>query len=70
MGRLADAVTARIAELIAQKSIVRARADVELAAVQAQIDTLMEIDAALKKEPSLEGLYLKALPLRLGLPQE
>jgi hypothetical protein len=70
VGRLSDAVTKRIAELIAQKSIVLARADVEIAAVQEQIDTLMEIDAALAKEPGLEDLYLKALPLRLGLPQE
>jgi hypothetical protein len=63
-------VTKRIAEVSAQQGVVRARADAEIAALQVQVDTLLEIDAALKKEPDLEVLYLKAIGLKLGLPQE
>lgn len=70
VGKFADAVTARIVELSAQQALIRSRADAEIDAVQEQIDTLIEIDAALTKEPALEPLYLKALSLKLGLPQE
>jgi hypothetical protein len=65
----AEAVTKRIVELTALQGEIQARADREKAAVQTQIDTLIEIDAALKKDAGLEPLYLKALGLNLGLTQ-
>ena len=70
MGRLADAVTKRIAEISAQQVTVQTRAATEIAALQVQADTLAEIDAALRRDPALEVLYLKAIGLKLGLPQE
>jgi hypothetical protein len=64
-----DRVTKRIAELSALQGELQARADKEKALVQSQINALVDIQTALQKDPALEGLYLKALALNLGLQE-
>lgn len=61
---------ARKQELQDQRAVIQRRADVEIAAIQDRIDTLVEIEDALNKDSSLETLYTKARSLDLGLSQE
>ena len=65
MGKVLTRVTQRIVELTAQQGVIQARADAAKAAVQVQINTLVEIEAAMTADPALEALYVKATALKL-----
>lgn len=66
---LSDVIQKRIAELTAHQGEIQARADKEKAAVQVQINALIDADAALAKDPTIETVYLKLAQLKL-LPQQ
>ncbi len=69
VARFHTAVQARIVELSAQQGRNSARAQQENAAIQAQIDALIQIDAALTANPALEQLYLTAQSLNLRIEE-
>lgn len=64
-----SAVQARIVELSAQQGRNTTRAQAENAAIQAQIDALMQIDAAITANPALEQLVLTAQQLNLRIQE-
>lgn len=55
----------RIAELSAHQAEIQARADKEKAAVQEQINALIEAHDMLEKDPQVEAVYLKLAALKL-----
>lgn len=55
----------RIAELSAHQAEIQERADKEKAAVQEQINALIEAHDMLEKDPQVEAVYLKLAALKL-----
>lgn len=62
---LTERIQQRIVELTAHQAEIRGRADKEIAAVQEQINALIDAQALIEKDPTTEAIYVKLSALQL-----
>lgn len=66
---LSDSIRKRIAELSAHQAEIQARADLDKAKVQTQINALTDALDAIVKDPTIEPVFLQLVSLNL-LPKD